>query len=147
MLIKDGALNCVAQRVIKHFKKTKRGYGLTSTCKQKIGIWEKRIRQPGARVEDVAKLKKILKRLITLYDITHRVIFNSGKYQTDRFEEIEMVVHNGHAFPRNHHFLRDRMVEYYNDNAWMAINKALQGSQAIWLIGLGLGEGETLEEI
>jgi len=39
------------------------------------------------------------------------------------------------------------MVEYYNDNAWMAINKALQGPQAIWLIGLGLGEGETLEEI
>jgi len=29
----------------------------------------------------------------------------------------------------------------------MAINKALQGPQAIWLIGLGLGEGETLEEI
>lgn len=39
------------------------------------------------------------------------------------------------------------MVEYYNDNAWNAINKALQGPQAIWLIGLGLGEGETLEEI
>ena len=82
-----------------------------------------------------------------MHDITHGVIFNSGKYRTGRFEEIEMVVHNGHAFPRNHHFPRDRMVEYYNDNAWMAINKALQGPQAIWLIGLGLGEGETLEEI
>src|SRR6266540_255910 len=39
------------------------------------------------------------------------------------------------------------MVEYYNDNAWKAINKALQESQAIWLIGLELGEGKTLKEI
>ncbi len=31
--------------------------------------------------------------------------------------------------------------------AWMAINKALQNLQTIWLIGLGLGEGEILEEI
>jgi len=92
-------------------------------------------------------LEKILKQLITLHDITHGVIFNSGKYRTDRFEEIEMVVHNGHAFSRNHHFSRDRMVEYYNDNAWMAINKTLQGSQAIWLIRLGLGKDETLKEI
>ena len=43
MPIKDGALNCVAQRVIEHFEKAKRGYGLTSTRKQKIGIWEKTV--------------------------------------------------------------------------------------------------------
>jgi len=36
--IKDDALNCVAQQVIEHFEKAKRGYGLTSTHKQKIGI-------------------------------------------------------------------------------------------------------------
>ena len=48
MPMKDGALNCVAQRVIEHFEKSKRGYGLTSTRKQKIGIWEKRMHQPGA---------------------------------------------------------------------------------------------------
>ncbi|GBB86241.1 hypothetical protein RclHR1_12680007 [Rhizophagus clarus] len=84
---------------------------------QKIGIWKKRMRQPGAWVEDIVELEKILKRLIKLLDITHGTIFNSGKYRTGRFEEIEMVVHNGHAFPRNHHFPRDRMVEYYSDNA------------------------------
>src|SRR5271154_7178073 len=106
------------------------------------------MRQPGARVQDIAELEKILKRLITLHDITHGVIFNSGKYRTGRFEEIEMVVHNGHAFPKNHHFPRDRMVEYYNGNAWKAINKALQGPQAVWLVSLGLDEGgETLEEM
>jgi hypothetical protein len=78
--MKDGALNCVAQRVIEHFEKAKRGYGLTSIRKQKIGTWEKRMRQPGARVEDVAELEKILKRPIKLLDITHGTIFNSGKY-------------------------------------------------------------------
>ncbi len=50
------------------------------------------MRQPGARVEDVAELEKILKRPITLHDITHGVIFNSGKYRTGRFEEIEMAI-------------------------------------------------------
>ena len=33
MPMKDGALNCVAQRVIEYFEKAKRGYGLTSTRK------------------------------------------------------------------------------------------------------------------
>ncbi|CAI2201245.1 1840_t:CDS:1, partial [Funneliformis geosporum] len=82
MPIKDGTLNCVAQRVIEHFEKAKRGYVLTSTRKQKIGTWEKRMHQPGARVEDVAELEKILKRPIKLLDITHGTIFNSGKYRT-----------------------------------------------------------------
>ncbi len=117
MSMKDGALNCVAQRVIEHFEKAKRGYELTNICKQKIGIWKKRMRQPGAQVEDVAELEKILKRRIKLLDITHGTIFNSEKYWTGRFEEIEMVVHNSHAFSKNYHFSRDRMVKYYNDNA------------------------------
>ncbi len=82
-----------------------------------------------------------------MLDITHGTIFNSGKYRTGRFKEIEMVIHNGHAFPRNYHFPRDQMVKYYNDNAWKAINKTLQEPQAIWLIGLRLGEGEILKEI
>src|SRR5579871_1285270 len=120
MPIKDGALNCMAQRVIEHFEKAKRGYRLTSIYKQKISTWEKRMRQLGAQVEDVVELEKILKRPIKLLDITHGTIFNSSKYRTSRFEEIEMVVHNGHAFLRNHHFSRDRIMEYY---AWKAINK------------------------
>ena len=69
--------------------------------------YEKKMHQPNVRVEDVAKLEKILKQPIILHDITHGVIFNSGKYRTGRFEEIEMVVHNAHAFPRNHYFSRD----------------------------------------
>ena len=48
-----------------------------------------------------------------------------------------MVVPNRYAFPRNHHFPKDRMVEYYKDDTWEAINNALQGPQAIWLMGVG----------
>ena len=38
-------------------------------------------------------------------------------------------------------------MKYYNNNTQKAINKALQESQAIWLIELELREGEILEEI
>jgi len=92
-------------------------------------------------------LEKILKRLIKLLDITQIIIFNSEKYQTGRFEKIEMVVHNDHIFPRNYHFLRDRMMKYYNNNAWKVINKALQGLQVIWLIRFELEKGKILKEI
>ncbi|CAG8573144.1 12136_t:CDS:2 [Cetraspora pellucida] len=92
---------------------------------------------PGARVQDVAELEKILKRPITLLDITYGTIFNSKKYRFGKYKEIEMVVHNGHAFSRNHYFLKDRMVEYYKEDTWEAINNALQGPQAIWLMEVG----------
>ena len=44
MPMRDGTLNCVAQRVVEHFEKVKRGHGLTSMRKQKIDAWEKRMR-------------------------------------------------------------------------------------------------------
>ncbi|CAG8835930.1 7730_t:CDS:2, partial [Gigaspora margarita] len=137
MPIKDGTLNCVAERVIEHFDQAKRGYGLTKIRRQKINDWEKKMRIPGARVHDIAELKKILKRPITLLDITHGIIFNSKKYRSGKYEEIEIVVHNGHAFSRNQHFPRDQMLEYYKGDTWEAINNALQGPQAIWLMGVG----------
>ncbi|CAG8789145.1 12907_t:CDS:1, partial [Cetraspora pellucida] len=82
MPIKDGTLNCVAERVIEHFDQAKRGHELTKIRQQKINDWEKKMRIPGARVCDVAELEKILKRPITLLDITHGTIFNSGKYRS-----------------------------------------------------------------
>ncbi|CAG8836097.1 18708_t:CDS:10, partial [Gigaspora margarita] len=103
MPIKDGTLNCVAKRVIEHFDQAKREHGLTKIHRQKINDWEKKMRILGARVQDVAKLEKIL-----------NTIFNSKKYRSDKYEEIEMVVHNGYAFPRNQHFSRDQMQ--YQEN-------------------------------
>ncbi|CAG8791235.1 23587_t:CDS:2, partial [Racocetra persica] len=113
----NGAFNCIAQR-------------------QKIKDCEKKMRIPDARVQDVAELEKILKQPIKLLDITHGTIFNSGKYRSGKYEEIRMVVHNGHAFPRNQHFSRDRMVKYYKGDIWKAISNALREPQAIWLIGV-----------
>ncbi|CAG8711079.1 20536_t:CDS:2 [Gigaspora margarita] len=95
------------------------------------------MRIPGAQVQDVVELEKILKRPITLLDITHGTIFNSKKYRSGKYEEIEIVVHNSYAFPRNQHFSRDRIVKYFKNDTWKAINNALQGPQAIWLIGVG----------
>ncbi|KAF0448997.1 hypothetical protein F8M41_002618 [Gigaspora margarita] len=119
------------------FDQAKREHGLTEIRQQKINNWEKKMHIPGAQVQDVVELEKILKRLITLLDITHGTIFNSKKYQSGKYEEIDIVVHNGHAFSRNQHFPRDRMVEYYKSDTWEAINNALQGSQAIWLMEVG----------
>ncbi|CAG8693604.1 16348_t:CDS:2, partial [Cetraspora pellucida] len=61
MPIKDETLNCVAQQIIEHFDQAKREYEFTETCWQKIDIWEKKMRIPGTRVQDVAELEKILK--------------------------------------------------------------------------------------
>ncbi|CAG8810355.1 8111_t:CDS:2, partial [Racocetra persica] len=119
--IKDRAFNCVAQQVIEHFDNTKRGHGLTEIRRQKINDWEKKMRIPGTQVQDVAELEKNLKRPIKLLDITYDTIFNSGKYRSGKYEEIGIVVHNGHAFPRNQHFPRDRMVKYYKGDTWEAI--------------------------
>ncbi|CAG8699213.1 9201_t:CDS:2, partial [Racocetra persica] len=96
-------------------EQSERGHGLTEICQQKINDWEKKMRIPGARVQDVAELEKILKRPIKLLDITHGTIFNSGKYRSGKYEEIGIVVHNGHE----------------------AISNALRGPQAIWLMGIG----------
>ncbi|CAG8841798.1 3088_t:CDS:2, partial [Racocetra persica] len=108
--MKDGAFNYIAQR--------------------------KKMCISGARVQDIAELEKILKRPIKLLDITHSTIFNSEKYRSGKYEEIGMVVHNGHAFLRNQHFPRDRMVEYYKGDTWEAISNTLRGPQAIWLMGV-----------
>ena len=42
--LRDGDLNCVAQRVVEHFEGALRGQGLTPTRRQKIQEWEERAR-------------------------------------------------------------------------------------------------------
>ncbi|RHZ52865.1 hypothetical protein Glove_456g39 [Diversispora epigaea] len=98
--MKDGTLNCVAQRVIKHFDQAKRGNGLTNIRRQKIDTREKKVRNSGAKVQDVTELEKILKRPIKLFDITHGTIFNSDKYQSgDESQRIsQFVLEDGRTF-------------------------------------------------
>ena len=76
--MRDGDLNCVAQRVVEHFEGALRGQGLTQTRRQKMQEWEERGRETGATVDDVAKLEKILKRVIILKDIAGKGVYNSG---------------------------------------------------------------------
>ncbi|MEW8689077.1 MAG: hypothetical protein AB2556_24925, partial [Candidatus Thiodiazotropha sp.] len=78
--LRDGDLNCVAQRVVEHFEGALRGQGLTPARRQKIQEWEERVHRGGATVDDVAELERILKRAIILRDIAGEDIFNSGKY-------------------------------------------------------------------
>ena len=54
--LRDGNLNCVAQRVVEHFEGTLRGQI------QELG---ERVHKSDANVEDVADLEKILKRAIS----------------------------------------------------------------------------------
>ena len=55
--LRDGDLNCVAQRVVEHFEGALRGQGLTPTRRQKIQEWEERVHETGASVNDVAELE------------------------------------------------------------------------------------------
>ena len=101
--MRDGDLNCVAQRVIKHFEGAQRGQGLTPTRRERIARWEPRVHDNGATFQDVAELEKILKRAVLVRDITGADLYNSGKYQ-GWHRPIELTLHNGHAWGADLHF-------------------------------------------
>ena len=137
--LRDGDLNCVAQRVVEHFEGTLRGQGLTATRRQKIQEWEERVHETGASVDDVAELEKILKRAIILRDIAGEDIFSSGKYQRGSKGVrgiVELIYHNGHAWSKDLHFPQSREVHIYEGNLWHAIREVTQGKPlAVWLLG------------
>ena len=133
--LRDGDFNCVAQRVVEHFEGALRGHGLTPTRRQKIAGWEERVHDTGATVDDVAELEKILKRSIILTDIAGEEIFNSGKYQ-GQHRQVELIVHNGHAWPRDLHFPQAREVNIYEGDVWSAIQEATHDEPtAVWVLG------------
>ena len=119
--MRAGDLNCVARRVIKHFKGAQRCQGLTPARREKIAQWEARVHEAGATLQDVAGLETIFKRSIIVCDITGADLFNSGKYQRGGNGvrgKVELTLHNGHAWggwsslppsPRGTH-LRGRRV-------------------------------------
>ncbi|MEW8389930.1 MAG: hypothetical protein AB2660_20660, partial [Candidatus Thiodiazotropha sp.] len=133
--LRDGDLNCVAQRVVEHFEGAMRGQGLTPARRQKIQEWEGRVHIGGATVDDVAELEKILKRAIILRDIAGEDIYNSGKFQS-RGADIQLIYHNGHAWPKDLHFPQSREVHIYEGDVWQAIREAIRGEPvAVWLLG------------
>ena len=137
--LRDGDLNCVAQRVVEHFEGVLRGHGLTPTRRQKIQGWEERVHESGATVDDVAELEKILKRAIVLRDIAGEDIYNSGKHQragNGVRGKVELIVHNGHALSKDLHFPQSREVHFNKGDVWHAIRQATHSSPlAVWLLG------------
>ena len=126
-------------RVVEHFEGTLRGQGLTPTRRQKIQEWEERVHETGASVDNVAELETILKRAIILRDIAGEDIYNSGKYQRGGNGIrgiVELICHNGYAWPKDLHFPQSREVHIYEGNVWYAIREVTQGEPlAVWLLG------------
>ena len=137
--LRDGNLNCVAQRVVEHFEGALRGQGLTPTRRQKIQEWEEGVHKSGATVEDVADQEKLLKRAIVLRDVAGKDIYNSGKYQRGGNGvrgKVELIVHNDHAWSKDLHFPQSTEVHFYESDVWHAIREATYGkSLAVWLMG------------
>ena len=137
--LRDGDLNCVAQRVVEHFEGALRDQGLTPARRRKLQDWERRVRETGASVGAVAELEKILKRAIILRDIAGEDIFNSGKYGrggNGGHRPIKLIYHNGHAWSKDLHFPQTREVHIYEGNVWRAIREVAQGEPlAVWLVG------------
>ncbi|ELT92299.1 hypothetical protein CAPTEDRAFT_209509 [Capitella teleta] len=110
--IKDGELNCVAQRVIDHYKGVLRGQGLTPARRMNIQEWEVKVRETGATVADVTQLESMLCRAIILRDIAGEdIIYNSGKYQkrgNRKYGKVDLFVHNGHAWSKDLKFPQTR---------------------------------------
>ena len=135
--MRDGDLNCVAQRVIQHFEGAQRGQGLTPARRQKIEEWEARVHEVGATLQDVAGLEKLLKRAVIVRDITGAELYNSGKYQ-GWHRSVELTLHNGHAWGADLHFPQAREVVIYEGDVWEAIREATQGEpKAVWVLGGG----------
>ena len=124
--LRDGDLNCVAQRVVDHFKGALRGQGLTPARRWKIQEWENGVHVGGATVDDVGELEMILKRAIILRDIAGKDIYNNGKYRSCG-ADMELIVHNGHAWPKDLHFPKSREVHFYEGDVWQAIRGATHG--------------------
>ncbi|MEW8689054.1 MAG: hypothetical protein AB2556_24810 [Candidatus Thiodiazotropha sp.] len=121
-------LNCVAQRVVEFFEGTLRGQGLTPTQRHKIQVWEERVHEGGATVDDVAELEKILKRAIILRDIAGENIYDiPGKYQ-GWHRSVELIYHNGHAWPKDLHFPQSREVHIYEATSGRLFGKQPVGS-------------------
>lgn len=139
--MRDGDLNCVAQRVVDHFEGAQRGQGLTPARRRKIEEWEARVREPGATLQDVAGLEKILKRAIIVRDITGADLYNSGKYQRGGNGirgVVELTLHNGHAWGADLSFPQAREVHLYEGDVWEAIQNATRDEpKAVWVLGGG----------
>ena len=68
-------------------------------------------------------------------------MYNSGKYGRGGNGGhclSELIVHNGHAWPKDLHFPASRQVHIYEGDVWQAIREATENEPiAVWLLGGG----------
>ena len=63
-------------------------------------------------------------------------IYNSGKYQHSGWKTVELICHNGHAWPKDLHFPQSREVHIYEGDDWQAIREATRDEPwAFFLLG------------
>jgi len=130
--LRDGDLNCVAQRVVEHFEGALKAQGLTPTRRQTIQEWEDQVHEFGSTVDDVAELEKVLKRAIILRDIAGEDIYNSGRFRASRWRPVD----NGHAWSKDLHFSPKHRGPHLRGRCMEAIREATQnGPKAVWLLG------------
>jgi hypothetical protein len=96
----SSTLNCVAEQVIKYFKNSKRGHGLTDRRMQIINKWNDRIGDDGATKKDIIELEKKLKVPIIVKMLPDRIFYKSGCYKKSG-PVIEILDHNFHAWGIN----------------------------------------------
>jgi len=81
--LRDGNLNCVAQRVVDHFEGALKGQGLSPARRQKIREWEERVHTSLDPRSMMWLNWKRFSRAIIIQDIA---------------DEVELIYHNGHAW-------------------------------------------------
>ena len=94
----------------------------------------------------MVELENILKRAIVLRDIAGEDIYNSGNYQRggNRVRgRVELIVHNGHAWPKDLYFPQFREVHFYEGDVWQANRGANHDSPLAVLLLCG---GENAHE-
>lgn len=142
--MRDGELNCVAQRVVglvDHFDGAPKGQGLTPKRRQLILDWETRVRESGATIADVVGLEKVTKWAIIIKDIAGVDIYNICKYQSSRWNPINLIAHNGHSWEKDLCLPQLRTVHDYQGDTWQAIKRVTQGKPiAVFLLGVSEDE-------
>ncbi|MEW8689018.1 MAG: hypothetical protein AB2556_24630 [Candidatus Thiodiazotropha sp.] len=96
----------------------------------------------------MAELEKILKKAIILRDIAGENIYDSGKFQHSKRKTVELICHNGHAWPKDLHFPQSREVHIYvwrylGSNPWRAISGLAPGTTTAPVDQFALQDGRT----
>ncbi|KAK3606007.1 hypothetical protein CHS0354_025039 [Potamilus streckersoni] len=135
----SATLNCVAELVIKHFKESTRGNGLTERRANIISTWNDRVFDTGAFKKDIAELEKKLQIPIIVKMFPDRVFYNSGCYQSNGRKPVEILDHNFHGWGVNDgNFPSTKTIRYYTGDMFKWIKSNMLNTPVnVWLFKSG----------